>query len=102
MKQINDDFVQFEDQLWKPVAQEQILNGYRKFWGLAEIISKDEPSKALNTGFTHIAFNFMTKKENMKNLEIGNDFLVQKSWEGLQNSREMLPAEELTLVYSTF
>ncbi len=68
MKQINDDFVQFEDQLWKPVAQEQILNGYRKFWGLAEIISKDEPSKALNTGFTHIAFNFMTKKGNMPNL----------------------------------
>jgi len=102
MKQINDDFVQFEDQLWKPIAQEQILNGYRKFWGLAEIISKDEPSKALNTGFTHIAFNFMTKKGNMPNLEIGNDFLVQKSWEGLQNSREMLPAEELTLVYSTF
>jgi hypothetical protein len=30
------------------------------------------------------------------------DFLSAKSWEGLLNSREMLPAEELTLVYSSF
>ena len=33
-------------------------------------------------------------------MDIGDDFLTRKSWEGLQNSREML--EELTLVYSTF
>jgi hypothetical protein len=30
------------------------------------------------------------------------DFLETKSWEALTSSREMLPAEELTLVYSTF
>ena len=102
MKQNNDDFVKYEDQLWKPIAQKQILDGYRKFWGLAEIISKDEQTKALNTGHTHIAFNFMTKKENIPNPEMGGDFLNQKAWEGLQESREILPAEELTLVYSTF
>jgi len=31
-----------------------------------------------------------------------DDFLSQKAWEGLQSSREMLPSEELILVYSTF
>ena len=102
MTKKNEDFVDYEDKLWKPVAQKQILDGYRKFWGLAEIISKDEGAKKLNTGFTHIAFNFMTSKKGDNTMDIGDDFLTRKSWEGLQNSREMLPAEELTLVYSTF
>jgi hypothetical protein len=101
MKQKNDDFVKYEDQLWKPIAQQEILDGYRKFWGLGKIISKDEPTKALNTGHTHIAFNFMTKKQNKPAMEIPEDFLTQKAWEGLSNSREMLPAEELTLIYTT-
>ena len=101
MKQKNEDFVQYEDQLWKPIAQQEILDGYRKFWGLGEIISKDEPTKALNTGHTHIAFNFMTKKQNKPTMETPEDFLTQKAWEGLSNSREMLPAEELTLIYTT-
>ena len=72
---------------------------------LAEIISKDEPSKALNTGFTHIAFNFMTNKKIPQGLSynlIEDEFLRRKATEGLQASREMLPSEELTLVYSTF
>mgnify|MGYP001158572732 FL=1 len=101
MKQKNDDFVNYEDQLWKPTAQKEILDGYRKFWGLAEIIAKDEPTKALDTGHTHIAFNFMTKKQNKPAMEVTEDFLTQKAWEGLSNSREMLPAEELTLIYTT-
>ena len=101
MKQKNDDFVNYENQLWKPIAQKEILDGYRKFWGLAEIITKDEPTKALDTGHTHIAFNFMTKKQNKPAMEVSEDFLTQKAWEGLSNSREMLPAEELTLIYTT-
>ena len=32
---------------------------------------------------------------------IEDEFLRQKAIEGLQNSREMLPAEELTLIYTT-
>lgn len=102
MRQKKDDFVNYEDQLWKPVAQQQILDGYRKFWGLGEITKKDDPTKALNANFTHIAFNFMTKKGAAPAPEIPDDFITQKAWEGLQNSREMLPSEELTLVYSTF
>ena len=44
----------------------------------------------------------MTKKGAAPAPEIPDDFITQKAWEGLQNSREMLPSEELTLVYSTF
>ena len=102
MTEKNPDFVSYEDNLWKPVAQKQILDGYRKFWGLAEIISKDDPTKKLNAGHTHIAFNFMTNKKNMPSTDLAEDFLTKKAWEGLQSSRKMLPAEELTLIYSTF
>ena len=102
MTQKNGDFVNYEDQLWKPVAQKQILDGFRKFWGLGEIISKDEAATKLNTGFTHIAFNFMTGKKGYNTSDIEDDFLTNKAWEGLEKSREMLPAEELTLIYSTF
>ena len=35
-KKKNEDFVDYEDKLWKPVAQKQILDNYRKFWGLAD------------------------------------------------------------------
>ena len=55
----------------------------------------------MKTGFTYIAFNFMTDKKGENTLDIGDDFLTRKSWEGLQNSREMLPSEELTLLYTT-
>ena len=102
MTQKNDDFVSYEDQLWKPLAQQEILDGYRKFWGLAEITNVDAATKALGSTATHIAFNFMTKKKNKPANQIPDDFLSQKAWEGLTNSREMLPGEELTLIYSTF
>ena len=102
MTQKNDDFISYEDQVWKPLAQQEILDGYRKFWGLGEITSVDDATKALNVNHTHIAFNFMTKKKNKHAIQIAEDFLTQKAWEGLSSSREILPSEELTLIYSTF
>jgi hypothetical protein len=105
MKQNNNDFENYENSVWKPIAQQQILDGYRKFWGLAKIISKNDYSKKLESGFTHIAFNFMTNKKMPQGLSynlIEDEFLRKKASEGLQASREMLPSEELTLVYSTF
>ncbi len=99
MTEKNKDFVDYENLLWKPVAQQQILDGYRKFWGLFEITEKNEAVKDID--FTHLAFNFFTSKENNQQLP-EQDFLSRKLWEGLENSRDILPAEELTLVYSTF
>lgn len=59
-------------------------------------------TKELKSSSTHIAFNFPTKKQNEPEMLPAEDFLSTKSWEGLLNSREILPTEELTLVYSTF
>jgi len=102
MTKKNDDFIAYENAVWKPIAQKQILDGYRKAWGIAEITDSNDATKALNSSSTHIAFNFMTKKENMPEIEFAEDFLSKKAIEGMQNSREMMPAEELTLIYSTF
>ena len=102
MTQKNDDFIAYENAVWKPIAQKQILDGYRKFWGIAEITDSNDATKALKSSSTHIAFNFMTKKENISEFKFPEDFLSQKALNGMQNSREMMPAEELTLVYSTF
>tara|TARA_B100001029_G_C14934643_1_gene379677 strand:+ start:628 stop:771 length:144 start_codon:yes stop_codon:yes gene_type:complete len=47
----------------------------------------------------------MTNKKMPQGLSynlIEDEFLRKKATEGLQASREMLPSEELTLVYSTF
>ena len=67
--------------------------------------TSNDYTKKLESGFTHIAFNFMTKKEMPQGTEyniIEDEFLRKKAFEGLQASREILPSEELTLVYSTF
>ena len=102
MTQKNEDFVAYETAVWKPIAQQQILDGYIKYWGLSELIGSNDVTKALESTSTHIAFNFPTKKENTTEFKPAEDFLGKKAWNALLDSREMLPAEELTLIYSTF
>ena len=102
MTQKNKDFVAYETAVWKPIAQQQILDGYIKYWGLSELIGSNDVTKALESTSTHIAFNFPTKKENTTEFKPAEDFLGKKAWNALLDSREMLPAEELTLIYSTF
>ena len=102
MRFVSKDFINHENAVWKPIANQQILDGYRKFWGLGEIIDTNDNTKALKSSETHIAFNFMTDKKDMPVMDMPSDFLAQKAWDGLSNSRDMLPAEELTLIYSTF
>ena len=102
MTQKNADFIAYETAVWKPIAQQQILDGYIKYWGVSELIGSNDVTKALESTATHIAFNFPTKNENTTELKLADDFLGQKAWSALLDSREMLPAEELTLMYSTF
>ena len=102
MTQKNADFIAYETAVWKPIAQQQILDGYIKYWGVSELIGSNDVTKALESTATHIAFNFPTKNENTTELKLADDFLGQKAWSALLDSREMLPAEELTLIYSTF
>jgi len=102
MTKKNNDFIAYETTVWKPIAQQSILDGYTKFWGISELIDSNDVTKELESSSTHIVFNFPTKKKNDTEWKAPDDFLGKKAWEGLLNSREMLPAEELTLIYSTF
>ena len=102
MTEKNDDFIAYETAVWKPIAQQRILDGYLKYWGISELIDSNDITKELKSTSTHIAFNFPTKKENEEAFKSPGDFLGKKAEEALLSSREMLPAEELTLVYSTF
>ena len=102
MTKKNDDFIAYETSVWKPVAQKRILGGYIKYWGISELVDSNDITKELKSTSTHIAFNFPTKKKNEVAYKVPEDFLGKKAWDALLNSREMSPAEELTLVYSTF
>ena len=102
MTQKNDDFIAYETAVWKPIAQQRILDGYLKYWGISELIDSNDTTKELKSTSTHIAFNFPTKKLNEEAFKSPEDFLGKRAEEALLGSREMMPAEELTLIYSTF
>ena len=102
MTKKNDDFIAYETAVWKPIAQQRILDGYLKYWGISELVDSNDITKELKSTSTHIAFNFPTKKKNQEVFKSPEDFLSKKAEEALLSSRDMLPAEELTLIYSTF
>ena len=94
----NENFEKFELDVWKPFADEQIVEGIRKFWGLAEITSKSEnfPGDA-----THIAFNIMNGDTfaQTQNSATEFNFSTIQLFGLMQESREIYDAEELTCVY---
>ncbi|MFL2707355.1 MAG: hypothetical protein ACJ0FW_00655 [Gammaproteobacteria bacterium] len=98
MTKKNDDFENLELNVWKPIAEEQIVDGIRKFWGLAEVTSKSEnfPGDA-----THVAFNIMNGDtfSQTQNSTAEFDFSTMQLMGLMQESREMLEAEELTCIY---
>ena len=63
MTQKNEDFVSYETAVWKPIAQQQILDGYIKYLGLSKLIGSNDVTKALESTATHVVFNFPTKKK---------------------------------------
>ena len=98
MTQKNENFEDLELNVWKPIAEEQILEGIRKFWGLAKVDNKSEnfPGDA-----THIAFNIMNGDtfSQTQNTTPNWDYETTQLMGLVQESREMLDAEELTCIY---
>lgn len=98
MTQKNENFEDLELNVWKPIAEEQILEGIRKFWGLAKVDNKSDnfPGDA-----THIAFNIMNGDtfSQTQNTTPNWDYETTQLMGLVQESREMLDAEELTCIY---
>ena len=63
MTQKNEDFINYENAVWKPIANQQILDGYRKFWGLGEIIDTNDNTKALKSSSTFLVSLSLTIKQ---------------------------------------
>ena len=93
--QIPNDFENFETQVWKPVAEKNILAGNLRQWILVEAIGRSENAYS---GWTHLAFN--VQAENPGEYIGMSGFKWEKLWEGIESSRDMSEADELVCVYS--
>tara|TARA_E500000178_G_C16891305_1_gene693663 strand:+ start:288 stop:1052 length:765 start_codon:yes stop_codon:yes gene_type:complete len=96
MNKKSDDFESYESEIWKPVAEQNILAGNLRQWVLVEAIDRSENAY---DGWTHMAWNLQA--ENPGEYNIPSGFEWDKLWEGIQSSRDMTDSTELTCVYST-
>ena len=96
MNKKSDDFESYESEVWKPVAEKNILLGNLRHWVLVEAIDRSENAY---DGWTHMVWNLGV--ENQGEWDVPSGFKWNKLWEGIESSRDMADATELTCVYST-
>lgn len=96
MTQKNEDYEQFESEVWKPIVAERVINMQHRWWVLSKILDRSEDAYK---GFTHVTWNANVK--NAPELELPSDFKSQKLFEAMTASREMGPEQKATLVYSS-
>ena len=94
MSKKTDDFEQYENEVWKPVAERNILSGNSRHWILAQVKGRADNSFE---GFTHFVWNLKGNPE--VEFEGNSGFKWDKLWEGLESSRDMQDSEEYTLIY---
>ena len=94
MTRKTDDFESYESEVWKPVAEKNIMKGNLRQWILVEVTDRSENAWQ---DFTHFAWNLAPDSDNFYMPE---GFQWEKLWEGLVSSRDMQDAEELTCVFA--
>ena len=94
MTKKTDDFESYESEVWKPVAEKNIMKGNLRQWILVEVTDRSENAWQ---DFTHFAWNLAPDSDNFYTPE---GFQWEKLWEGLVSSRDMQDAEELTCVFA--
>lgn len=95
MNKKSDDFESYESEVWKPVAEKNILKGNLRQWILAEAVDRSENAYE---GWTHMAWNL--RAENPGEWYSPSGFKWDKLWEGIESARDMADAVELTCVFS--
>ena len=93
--EIRESIENYEPQVWKPVAEKNILAGNLRQWILVEAIGRSENAYS---GWTHLVFN--VQAENPGDPVMMSGFKWDKLWEGIESSRDMSEADELVCVYS--
>lgn len=96
MTQKNEDYEQYESEVWKPIVAQRVINMQHRWWVLSKVLDRSEDAYK---GFTHVTWN--SRVANAPELELPNDFKSQKLFEAMSASREMGPEQKATLVYSS-
>ena len=78
---LNDEYEQYEMEVFRPMREKMILEGSHKYWGFNKIINRSENAYQ---NLTHIIFNIPTGLES----NIKTDFATQKAMEMGMKSRK--------------
>ena len=105
-KALNDDYIKFEKEVWKPIAMRSVMSSNQYGWYITEITQKNELLKKNQTvDFTHMYFNYykgepapVNESEMMNQM----DFKTQKLMELLNKSCERGPGFTASLVMTTW
>ena len=97
MTKKTDDFEKYESEIWKPVAEKNILTGRLRQWILVEVTDRSENAWS---EFTHFAWNLRGNLD-VKGVETSG-FKWDKLWEGIESSRDMQDANEFTCVLAVY
>ena len=90
----SDDFENYESQIWKPVAEKNIMKGSLRQWVLAEVINRSDNAYQ---DWTHLVWNLRGQGTEFYET---SGFIWDKLWEGIESSRDMSDATELTCVFA--
>ena len=95
MTKKTDDFESYESEIWKPIAEKNIMKGSLRQWVLAKVTDRSENAWS---EFTHLAWN-LRGNPDIEGQELSG-FIWEKLWEGIESSRDMQDANEFTCVFA--
>ena len=98
MVQKSDDYEKVESFIAKPYFLNQVMNGKHRWWGFTKIIDRNENAYE---NITHIAWNIGIPNAEHDDYMVKNEFIQQVLTDKMNSSREMLNAQELTLVHKS-
>ena len=96
MVQKSDDYEKVESFIAKPYFLNQVMNGKHRWWGFTKVIDRNEEAVGR---ITHLAWNMWIPDAEHDDYMVENEFIQKVLSDKMQSSREMLNAQELTLVY---
>ena len=96
MKQIDDDYEEYESKVWKPVFLNEVMRNNFRWWALTKIFDRNEDAYKKPT---HLVWNIGVK--NPKEFLPNTDFISTKMQGMMDSYREMGDVQELTLIYKS-
>ena len=96
MSQLNDDYEEYESEVWKPMFVNEIMKGNFRWWAMTKIVDRNEDAYKKPT---HLVWNIGV--ENQKPFEQKQDFISRKMRDSANEYREMGNPSELVLIYTS-